>query len=237
MNIFDVDIDVEILKGLLSESSKSLYDLEKELEKKLGKENVNYATILRKCNKLLEKGFIDEEKGLTKKGKEDKRVTRIESLSFKGLVFLALNANLSDAGGRAIFRRLSSKPKYQKIDIPLLQAPQIASVTFLKSFEKIKPKVNSEYYDEKYVRNLWYDSIIKNFFHVLSWKEKLPKEKRDLERYVKKARRGLPMLSPENVRKIRIVYGHLTAKRDSYASKANMLKPVIAAFDKAGVKS
>jgi hypothetical protein len=46
------------LKALLPESTGSVYVLEKELKEKLRKQNVNYSTLLRHINKLVNEGSI-----------------------------------------------------------------------------------------------------------------------------------------------------------------------------------
>jgi len=229
MNILN---DAEILKALLPETSKSIYKLRDELVEKLGKENVDYATLLRNVNGLLKTGFIKEEKGITKKGAEDKRGTRRSSINFKGIVFLILNATLTKEETDSIMARLLSKPEIQRHGLDLVAVKDMTSEAFRKTLDDLKPKVNLQHYDEEYVQNLFNDTLTDNLLgEILPYlKKNFPDE--NLERYVKKkARKGLPEIN-EAMRMSLSVYDHLKSKRDFYVKKIEILKPFIKAFEK-----
>ena len=229
MNILN---DAEILKALLPETSKSIYDLEKELKKKLGEGNVNYPTLLRYFNRLQKDGFINEARGTRKGGVEDKRETRKPSISNKGIVFLILNATLSKEEADTIMAKLLSEPQVRRYGLDLVAVKDMTSEALRKTFEDMKPKVNLEHYDEKYVQNLLNDALMDNLLdEVLAYLKKiLPNE--HLERYMKKkAKRSLSELS-EPIKMALSVYEHEKSKRDFYTKKIEALKPYINVFKK-----
>jgi len=77
-----------------------------ELERMLAKKNVNYPTMLRR----IKDSFTCEEKGARKDDELDRRATKNLSLSLKGLVYLVLNAELTERESRTIVDSARERP-------------------------------------------------------------------------------------------------------------------------------
>jgi len=231
--------DVEILKVLLPEPTRSMYVLERELTKRLGRENVNYPTLRRHIRKLKDQDLINIEKGLRKNGKTDQRGTKNLSLTFKGLVYLILKAELTENESRAIINRVLARPHYQKLEMAKSSSIQNISVDALKkSFYELKPKVNLEYFDEDYVKQLFLDNLImQNCLDlVLAWMEeardkfsKLPDKssRRELKMWKKKAKKDIRNISNEEINLLFEVYNYLRAKQGIWNEKIDLLQPIV----------
>jgi len=234
MNIID---DTEILKAVFSGIGRSRYRLKEELSKKL--KNVNYPTLRRRIFELSNEGYVRLEPGIRKNGNPDKRRTGKPELTFKGLVFLILNASLDESQTRAIVQKVLSESTFKNIKIYYAAASEIGTVSIQKAIEQIRPRVNLEHYDEEYVRNLWHDTVVENYLdEVLSYMKKHFPSEEKLERHFKKAKakKDLTKLPSEAINIAYVVYEHLKSKRQSYSDRIDLLKPFIKVFDKAGVK-
>lgn len=234
MNTFN---DVEVLKALLTETSRSVYGLKKELGEKLGNGNVNYATLLRHINKLVNRGFVIEERGERKNGRPDRRETRKLLLGFKGLVYLILKENASEREARAITQRFFTDPTYKNVRVDYPAILSIGTSSIQKTFERMRARVNLEHYDEDYVRTLFWNILVENLLDaVIPFMEKhFPDER--IERNVKKLRVKKELIKLRDpIRAAYFVYDHLKTKREYYADRISRLRPFIKAFEKAGVK-
>lgn len=248
MNTID---NVAILKALLPESSRSIYVLRDELKEKLAEKNieVNYPTLRRRINKLVDEGFINVEEGVRKNGRVDQRGTKNLSLAFKGLVKLILEAELSESESRTIVNRVLGKPQYKKLEMAKKSSiQQISTDAIRKSFYELRPKVNLKYFDEDYVQQLVFDNLIMQncLDKLLTWKkEKLDKlvkssdriSKRELRSWKRKSKKDAEKISNEDLKLLDEVYYYLKEKQAIWNEKINLLKPIVQYFKKRGVKS
>jgi len=229
--------NVDILKALLFEPSGSIY----KLKEKLAKDNlkVNYPTLRRRILELEDNGLIEMEKGLNKNGKMDKRKTKSLFLSFKGLAFLILKADLSESECRAIVLRTIKEPPYQKAGISH-SMKEIPTLAFKKTFEQIRPRINLEFFDKEYFVNLFFETlIIENLLDgIKEWKEqhfgKL--SQKEQRQYATKETKDAKKLSSEIHQTLFIVYDYLIRKRENWDKKIQLLEPYIKWYLKIGFK-
>lgn len=201
----------------------------------LDKKNVNYPTLLRHINKLTKDGFIEEEKGTRRDGKVDERETKNLSLSFKGLVYLVLNANLTERESRAIVDRIFRRPEFQKLEIAKKMSVVEIPVASLKNFfVEIRPKINLEYFDEDWTMELLFENLIlKNCLdEIIAWKEEIFKNlsKRELVVLAKKAKRDAMKLPEEWLNLLFAVYEYLRERQAVWNEKIDLLKPIVHYF-------
>ena len=240
--------NVEILKSLLPEPSRSIYALRDDLKEKLGGEKVNYPTLRRHINKFVKEGLIDVERGTRKNGKPDKRGTQNLSLSFKGLVYLILKSDLTESESRTIVNRVLAMPHFKKLEMAKDPYVQLMSIDSLKeSFSQLRPRVNLEFFDEDYVRELLFENLILQncLDNVLAWKkEKLDKlielpdrlSKRELRILKKKAKKDAGKISNEEINRLFAVYDYLREKQVAWNEKIDLLQKPVRYFKKRGIK-
>lgn len=233
--------NVDILKALLPEPSGSIYDLWQELKEKLAKDNVkvNYPTLRRHILKLRNDGLIEMEKGFRKNGKADERKPKKLFLSFRGLAFLILKADLSESECRAIVLKVFKEPQYEKVGIPN-SMKEIPTIALKKTFEQIRPRINIEFFDEEYFENLLFETlVIDNLLNgIKEWEEKHfdKLSQKEQRQYAKKATKDAKRLPSEIPQMIFFVYYYLRKKRESWNEKILLLKPIIQCYLKMGFK-
>jgi hypothetical protein len=162
--ISEEKIDSEILRALLISPQQSVYNIQKNLKKTV-KES-NYATVWRHVKKLNQQGLvIIEQDKVRKDGKPDKRNPKKAGISPKGLATLLIEEDLKEDELRIIGLKILQEgfgtmpPEFWKI---------IPFEDFLATaLEKIKPKVNLRYFDQKYFIEIFSTSLFESMFEAL----------------------------------------------------------------------
>ena len=179
------------------------------------------------------------EKGLNKNGKMDKRKTKILLLSFKGLAFLILKADLSENECRAIVLGILNKSPYRKVSISQSMR-EIPTLAFKKTFEQMRPRVNLDFFDEEYFANLFFETLILDnvLTGIKKWKEqhfdKLSQNEQ--QQYATKEAKDAKKLSPEIPQMLFTIYDNLRSKKESLNEKIQLLKPIVQFYEKMGFK-
>jgi DNA-binding PadR family transcriptional regulator len=149
-------LDKEIMLVLLV-PQQSMYGLVKNLK------DANYATVWRHIKKMEKEGLLTTEKASRKNGNPDKRRTEIPDLTTKGLATLLIKGDLQKeeimhAGKKLLEQEFSTAPMRFK---PYFD--EILTRTLLK----MKPKVNLEFFDEEYFKELMAMSMVQSLIEVL----------------------------------------------------------------------
>jgi DNA-binding MarR family transcriptional regulator len=186
-------LDCEILKNLMSESSRSIDRLQKDLSPKLGK-TANYPTVRRHVNDLEKNGYLEFKEGVRKNGRVDKRKTHNVSLTFKGLAYILLRGpEFTDSEITQIINKVSKPSNLQlSKDLAIIQIPVEA---FRKTMSELRPKVNLEFFDEEYMMQTFFVLLRGNVFeYVGKFLKKKTEElqsngKKSSKRHMKEMRR------------------------------------------------
>jgi DNA-binding PadR family transcriptional regulator len=148
-------LDKEIMLVLLT-PQQSVYGLEKNLKES------NYATVWRHIKKLQKEGLLTTSKASRKNGKPDKRRTEIPSLTIKGIATLLIKGDLQKEEITLAVGKLLEK---DFSNMPLLLKPYLDEI-FTTAFLKMKPKVNLEFFDEEYFKELLATSFAESFVEI-----------------------------------------------------------------------
>jgi hypothetical protein len=148
-------LDKEIMLTLLT-PQQSMYGLVKNLK------DSNYATAWRHIKKLQNKGLLTTSKASRKNGKPDKRRTETLSLTIKGIATILIEGDLQKeeitlAIGKLLENDFSDMP---------LQLKPIMNEIFTSAFLQMKPKINLEYFDEEYFKELLATSFAESFVEI-----------------------------------------------------------------------
>jgi DNA-binding MarR family transcriptional regulator len=137
-------LEMEILKTLLAREDISIY----ELNKILGK---NYVTVWRHVKRMLDDGLLKMKYG------ESGRITELLQVTDKGIATVLLKGNLSEKELFDIGRKGS------QIDFPdlSLQETNFIAECFADSLIEIKPKVNLEFFDEQWFKEVFRNATVK----------------------------------------------------------------------------
>lgn len=229
--------DLEILRVLLSGPAKSMYVLEREIKGEPGEKSVNYPTLRRHILELVEDGLIEESKGKKKNGRIDRRKTKILQLTYKGLVFLALNADLEPRDFSRIVNLIIGKhyPRFRILrHNSLLQIP---ITSFENMFKELRPRVNLEYFDEEYVKKLVFEMfVIENIIQKgREWQVGFKKKSTSkmYKRIIKDAKLDLKRIPKEWPSMLDEVYDYLITKRKDLNGKINFMSSIIKVYKKA----
>ena len=144
-DLTEKNVDNYILKAIFPEDGISVYGVWKKVDAEKGKKS-SYRTMERHVLKLSEDGLI------RKMRSNDARGTWNLKLTMKGLVFIILNAGLSDADVRKVFQRFLKGQGLRKLGVfsnPTLLG-QLPVNVLRKALIDVRPKVNIDFYDEKY---------------------------------------------------------------------------------------
>lgn len=136
-------IDKEILKAILTEE-QSIYEIRAKIK------GSNYTTVWRHIKKMKEDGLLTISEAQRKNGKTDKRGTRLPSLTNKGIATLLIDGDLQKEELFPIGRRIFLKTHRK---IPIKAEPYFTDV-FADSLVELKPKVNLNYFDEEWFREI-----------------------------------------------------------------------------------
>lgn len=187
------NLDLEILKTLITNPSKSLYEVNKTIKERLETTKEVYPTLLRHIKKLEKQGLIT-----IKRDDRDRRRPMIIGLTLKGLFTVILKANLKNAELMNAVMLLSQKHKFKSIQkSPLLQI--IGVEAFSKAIEKMRPRINLHYFDEKYARDLFFQTWGDVMFEEL---QNIRKQRRDGKIPEKQLRKDLIRILKNNNFKI-----------------------------------
>jgi DNA-binding PadR family transcriptional regulator len=148
-------LDKEIMLSLLT-TQQSIYGLVKNLK------NTNYATVWRHIKKLQKEGLLTTSKASRKNGKSDKRRTEIPSLTIKGIATLLIKGDLQKDEIRLAVKKILEK---DFSNMPLPFKPYIDEI-FTRAFIQMKPKVNLEFFDEEYFKELFATSFAEAFVEI-----------------------------------------------------------------------
>jgi len=153
-------LDREIMTALLL-PQPSKYELwNKTLNKKYP-----YATILRHIKDLEKNGLITTQKAIRKNGKLDNRKTERLTLTEFGLATLIVKGNLNDKEYKLATERLLPK-EFAQIRF-LARGLGVTSEVILKSiFDKVKPKVNLEYFNQQYFKETFLVSFAETLIEI-----------------------------------------------------------------------
>jgi len=149
-------LDKEIMLVLLV-PQQSMYGLVKNLK------DANYATVWRHIKRLQAEGLLTTAKASRKNGKPDKRRTEIPELTTKGLATLLIKGDLQKeeiklAGEKLLEQEFSTTP---------LQFKPYFDEVLTNTLLKMKPKVNVEFFDEEYFKELMAVSLVQSLIDVL----------------------------------------------------------------------
>lgn len=155
MNILDREIMTALLKP-----QPSKYELWKTLNKKYP-----YATILRHIEKLEKSSLITTQKAKRKNGKLDNRKTVTLSLTDFGLATIIMKGSLNDKEYKLATEKLLPK-EFAQIRF-LARGLGITSEVILKSiFDKVKPKMNLEYFNQEYFEETFLISFAETLIEI-----------------------------------------------------------------------
>ena len=175
-----VSYDSKILKGLLFGSFRS----KQKLAEAIG---VPYIQVQRRVPTLRDKKYIYlVEKPKRKDGKRDKRNPERLGITWKGLVFLAVKAKLTENEIGKALPDISALLKSRVVDTE----ERFFVRAFSKVFEKMRNRVNLENFDENYVRDLFGNLMMKELMEYFSslGKKATKKDKSRIMKMVKKVR-------------------------------------------------
>lgn len=162
MNRSDREKDMEILKALLI-PQKSLYGLEKNLKETW--RDSNYATVYRHIRRMEKEGLLRTVKTSRKNGTQDRRGTEKPVLTAKGIATLLVEGDLKEKEltivGLKVFQ------KYFKA-VPKEFFGMKYSEDVFSLLLKIKPKINLEFFDEKYFEEIVAVSLVQSLVRVLA---------------------------------------------------------------------
>jgi hypothetical protein len=148
-------LDKEIMLTLLT-PQQSMYGLVKNLK------DSNYATAWRHIKKLQDKGLLATSKASRKNGKLDKRRTEIPLLTVKGIATLLIEGDLQKEEIRVAIGKLL---EHDFSDMPLQFKPLMDEI-FTTAFLQMKPKINLQYFDEEYFKELLATSLAESFVEI-----------------------------------------------------------------------
>ena len=149
-------LDKEILKAVLF-GDKSMYGLEKYLKENGVKSN--YATVWRHIKRMQKENLLSITKSRRKNGRYDRRRTERPVFTSKGLATLLINGDLQKEELKHLGLKLLEKEELKDLPKPLLRILPVEDV-FDSIVSKIRPRVNLEFFDEKYFDELFWTSFI-----------------------------------------------------------------------------
>jgi len=226
--------DTDILKALLPQGSKSVYNLETELKKNNVK--ANYPTLRRKIKKLTSSGLIDAKEGIKKNGKTDRRDTKNLDVNLKGLVYLIQKGNLNEHEIQQIINRLLSSPQFQTFNIIKAQIGRGVLVRALKrSFCQIRPRTNLEFFDREYASSLIGSLMLNNLADEIVRLRTNPPQKRLRLSHAKAFQDLNRVLNPANIEFLSNWRNSLEKERDSIDQRIAWIDDVLS-YGKEGVK-
>jgi DNA-binding PadR family transcriptional regulator len=156
----EVNLSHGVLKTLLGAPSSSIYKLKQELTENFGV-TVNYTTLWRYVHKLVQQRLIRIVEGKKRDGSIDARGRKILNLTYKGLIYLVLNIELKDHEYQIAVDKAVTHSPFVKFPDDLSALVTSFSVTVIqKVFNDIKPQVNLDHFDEKYVKNLIDEKLV-----------------------------------------------------------------------------
>jgi len=209
-------LDREILKALLSPYS-SIYELNKFLQENQKVKNP-YSTINRHVKKMQKEGLISGEPIKRKDGEVDKRGSERLRLTEKGLAFLILKVGLTEMELISASDRLLESQHLKAFIEDLLGQNKYQILQ--KIFERIKPKVNLDFFDKEYFGSILLRSLIE------SADEMYPKYKERIlskEKEVKKMMRQLQKKAAPYDIELRNLMSRLEKERDSLNHVINII--------------
>lgn len=161
------ETDRNIMIALLT-PQKSMYELKQTLEK--SEKKSNYATTYRHIKKMQKNGLVKTiQNNLRKNGKPDNRKGEIIELTSKGLATLLIKGDLQKAELITVVTNIFRRKEFNdKSIVRLLQIMKpCLDDTISSMFMKMKPKVNLEFFDEKYFDKLITDSFAESMIETL----------------------------------------------------------------------
>lgn len=233
----------EILKYLLSHAGETGYRAEKELSQRLKDKNVNvnYPTIRRAIIKLEKEGYVQAKPIKRKNGSISKRGKTVE-LTFKGMAYLILNAELEEPEiARLLGEAAPEGIKRFELSQGSTEIQQIGIDTIREAFEKLRSRINLEYFDEAYAKMAITDMIVElQLDKFVEWQKKAVGEiKHDRTERKAKRRRALKearYFPVEWIDQLGMIYEHMKAKREQWNEKINMLGPFVKEFKRISKK-
>lgn len=151
-------LEIQILKTLLAKESLtkkglSIYELNKTLRE--AKVKTNYTTVWRHLKRMLKEKLIE----IAEKGK---RKAQLLTITDKGIATYLLKGNPSKEEllqiGLEFHREFINKLKGKEAFL----VKDILKEVFANSLLKIKPKVNLEFFDNKWFREVWVDATLES---------------------------------------------------------------------------
>jgi DNA-binding PadR family transcriptional regulator len=147
-------LEKAILKTLLIKQKLSIYELNDTLKS-------NYATVWRYVKKMLEDKLLTVSQIKRKDGKPDKRNTQILSITNKGVATFLIRGNPT----REELLKIGSKSWQPLLENLSMEERFLTEAFFADSFAdsliEIKPKVNLEFFDEKWFFEVWSQANVK----------------------------------------------------------------------------
>jgi len=153
MNRFEIDKDdLNLMKTIMFATYHSKYQVAETA-------NIPYATLLRRMEKLRGYEMITRlsEKAVKKNGTPDKREPQTWNTTLKGLTYLIVNNNLSDADLRELLIKLfNSRKEFAELrrSMKIRGYESVFVSGMIEAIFGLRPKINFLCFDEKYVVDL-----------------------------------------------------------------------------------
>ena len=190
---------LDILKALLINEKSSIYKLQKILKE--NRVSSNYTTVWRYVKRMQKEGLLITTQDLRKNGKSDERETEILDLSLKGLATVLIEGDLQEEELWIIGTK-SLEKDFSKVEP---SAKTFMTDVFSDSLSALKPKVNLEFFDEKWFRDVYLDCILeacakaKKKYQVEFEKEGIWETEKEIRDRADELINSLKELNPRNV--------------------------------------